>query len=99
MRQQTKYRLWISLLIMVNLASALSVIYAVDWHRRLVSQKHELITRQQFLQSQRNQLLLEYSSLTSPIRIQNMAQKRFNMRQPPSNQSHIIYDQKSQTTR
>lgn len=92
MKRSTSWLISIGL-IAANLISAMAVIYVTDTHRRLVSQKHDLERQVRFMKTEKNRLLLEHSALTSPIRVQNIAQDKLNMHQPSPHETDIIYVQ------
>jgi cell division protein FtsL len=83
---------WALLLFVVaNLITALAVVIIIDYYRSLVSRQHELATQEQTLRIEQNQLILEQSALSSPIRIQNLTQDQLAMHQPKPEESHVLY--------
>lgn len=92
------YWWYIGVLLPLIFLSAVAVVYVKDLHRRLVNQKQQLETQWQSLQSKKSQLLLERSALTSPVRIQNIAQSKLNMRQPKPSEIKLLYAEKQRTS-
>jgi cell division protein FtsL len=62
--------------------SALGVIYTAHLHRHLIIQSHNLTSDKEKLAIEYNKLLLEYSALTSPYRIEDIARTQLNMQLP-----------------
>lgn len=78
-------------LIVANIVTALAVVIIIDDYRGSVSRQHELATQEQRLRTEQNQLILEQSALSSPVRVQNLAQEQLGMHQPKPEESHVLY--------
>jgi cell division protein FtsL len=73
-----------SLLVMLTLLSALSLIYVTNSARTLNAHVQQSIDEKDRLQLQWNQLLLEKSSMLMQSRIENIAEERLSMVFPDS---------------
>lgn len=66
-------------IILIFFIQAFAIIICKDYSRRLFIAEQKAQTIQQKLRNHWSQLLLEYSTLTTPIRIQQMANTQLNM--------------------
>jgi cell division protein FtsL len=71
--------------------SAFCVIYVKDLNRRLTSEvQNQELTRNEII-IDRSKLLLEKSTWAAPVRVQNIASKKWDMRAPDAKQVVIIH--------
>lgn len=77
----TWQQLWVAILICAVLGSALSIIYVTNMTRTVCAQYQHSLQEASELKLQRGQLLLEKSAWTTPLFIQQMAEKK-NMVMP-----------------
>lgn len=68
-----------AVIILVFFIQAFAIIICKDYSRRLFIAEQQAQNTQQKLRNHWSQLLLEYSTLTTPIRIQQMANTQLNM--------------------
>ena len=72
------------------LFSALGVVYAKDFNRRLFITNYQLQARTEHLLADGNKLLLEQSAWGAQARVQIVAQRQLQMQIPPSSEVMMI---------
>lgn len=81
------------LLTMALLFSALAVIYTTNLHRVTLSQLQSSEQIAHELQLQWGQYLLEQASLSTPARVQRLADQKLHMIQPLDKQTYLLHAQ------
>ena len=79
-----------TLLLLLVLLSALSVVYAINLHRVTCSQTQMAEQRTHQLQLQWGQLLLEQASLATPARVEALATKKLHMVLPSNRRTFTL---------
>jgi cell division protein FtsL len=80
----------ITLLVLLNLISAITVIFVKNQYRGLFIQMQQIKSQEQKLNTQHSQLLLEQSTWQSQGRVENSAEKKHNMKEIAPNDMKII---------
>ncbi len=70
--------------------SALAVIYASYMNRQLAHEWQQLGNHHTQLQEEYGRLMLEYSTLAAPSRVEEMAREKLNMVFPNKNNTRVI---------
>jgi len=78
------------LLAMVLMLSALAVIYTSFINRQLAHEWQILGNDHTLLQEEYGRLMLEYSTLAAPSRVEELARQRLNMSFPNKNNTRVI---------
>lgn len=86
----TREVLGLSLLVMIMLASAISVIYVKNYERQLFSQYEYSQRDAQKMHVEWGQLLLEESTWATPARVQALAKRHFGMQVPKPGNSFMV---------
>lgn len=71
----------LSLLISLNLISAITVIFVKNQYRNMFIEMQQIKSQEQKLNTQHSQLLLEQSTWQSQGRVESRAQKKHNMKE------------------
>jgi len=82
------FKLKISALVL--LLSAMSVIYVSFEHRKLIHSWQDLGNEHNALQEEYGRLMLEYSTLAAPSRVEAIARQELNMKFPDKNNTRVI---------
>ena len=80
----------LSLLISLNLISAITVIFVKNQYRNMFIEMQQIKSQEQKLNTQHSQLLLEKSTWQSQGRVENSAEKKHNMKEITPNDIKII---------
>lgn len=90
MRLSLSHCVQLGLLLLV-LASALSVVYMTNLYRMTLSQLESSEQQAHQLQLQWGQLLLEQASLATPSRVQQLAEDKLHMALPMDKQTVVLH--------
>jgi cell division protein FtsL len=74
--------IFIGILLLAVLISALSIVYVTDLNRHQFSDLQTSLQARDDLNTQYGQLLLEQNTWSSPARVQQISQQQFNMNVP-----------------
>jgi len=85
-----RHSIFVSLLIIISLTSAFSVIYLKDLSRRLFIEYQTLQQNQLQSEIERSKLLLEEGAWSTQARIQDLASSRLAMQSPTTKQIVMI---------
>ena len=85
-----KYKLITACCVLIIFMHAFAIIICKDQHRRLFIKVQHSMSQQQTLRNTWGKLLLEYSTLDAPIRIQQQAGALLNMQFPESTKLLIL---------
>lgn len=77
-------------LLFAVLISALMVVYTKNEHRVYFSQLEMAREEASQLELEKNQLMLEKSAMSSPVRIQNVARSKLQLAMPKSDQVILV---------
>jgi cell division protein FtsL len=80
----------ISLLLLLNLISSITVIFVKNQYRNMFIEMQQIKSQEQELNTQHSQLLLEQSTWQSQGRVENSAEKKHNMKEITPNDMKII---------
>ena len=80
----------VSVLWLLVVVSAMSVVYVTFEVRRHTSQLAQLSDRAQLLQTETSQLLLEKSALAAYARVEKIATEQLNMRVPTGHEIVVV---------
>lgn len=80
----------IKLSAVVLLLNAIAVIYVSFEHRKLVHEWQALGNQHNALQEEYGLLMLEYSTLAAPSRVEAIARQKLNMQFPNKNNTRVI---------
>lgn len=89
-RDSNKFVLITIILLFLNFASGLTVIYVRHINRMSMAHLQKLVDEQDKLYQEWTQLLLEQSTLTSYNRVDQLVRKNLNMRLPNNNEISVI---------
>lgn len=80
----------LKLSVAVLFVSAVSVIYTSFEHRKLTHEWQALGNEHNSLQEDYGRLMLEYSTLAAPSRVELIARQKLNMKFPDKNNTRVI---------
>ncbi|ROR94788.1 cell division protein FtsL [Sinobacterium caligoides] len=80
----------LALLLLLNMVSALAVIYSTHWNRQLFGELQKLDEKAVYIEAEWGRLLLENSSLGAYSRIESIAHEKLGMREPAVNQTILV---------
>ncbi|MGI9275921.1 MAG: cell division protein FtsL [Endozoicomonas sp.] len=80
----------VALLILVVLVSGVAVTYAGHENRRLHNELQRELGKKNEAQVEWGKLLLEYSTLTAPARVEKIARDQLNMEVPVSRRIEVV---------
>lgn len=86
----TKEMLAMSVLVVLVLFSALSVVYVKNYERTVFSELQSTQTMRERLQEQWGQLLVEHSAWATPSRVQTLASRHFAMHLPSKHDLIVV---------
>lgn len=75
---------------LILLVSAVAVIYVSFEHRKLTHKWQDLGNEHNSLQEEYGRLMLEYSTLAAPSRVEAIARQKLNMKFPDKNNTRVI---------
>lgn len=88
--KMTRDVIGVTMLVLIMLISAFSVVYVKNYERRLFSELQFSQQSAQKLHVEWGQLLLEQSTWATPSRIQLIAQQRFGMKVPSASRIFMV---------
>ena len=94
LRPVTRQGFWVFVLVCALLASAFTIVYSKDVSRRLFIREQQIKQNNAQAAERWSKLLLEQSTLASPMRIQRLAQARLNMRLPAHKKVRLLGHQR-----
>ncbi|WP_237445843.1 cell division protein FtsL [Sinobacterium norvegicum] len=77
-------------LLLVNVASALAVVYSTHWNRQLFGELQVVQREAVAIEAEWGRLLLENSSLGAYARIESIARKQLSMKQPSIEETVLV---------
>lgn len=88
--RQVPFRLWVVVLVMLVVISAVAVTWSVHEARRLTARQQQLQAEQDRLQTEWGQLLLERSTWGSYARVERLAREKLDMKLPEKDERVVV---------
>lgn len=88
--QDLKHHKWVFLLSVVVIVNALSIVYTAHLNRKLTTERDDLLSHRDTLDSEWRHLVVEQNALTEHSRVERIAQEQLGMRDVESEQEVLV---------